>query len=116
MADKFKYVLDAAAGAGLALALLIVFVVDYALTPARGPGVNTLENVKVIPVGEMHGGKRLKLGVTPSGEFQNAFSKKPDKWDDMGKLLDELGEGYKHEVLQIGEMLNNPQGLKEYDV
>jgi hypothetical protein len=116
MADKFKYVLDAAAGAGLALALLIVFVVDYATTTrVSGPEANTLENVKVTELGGSHG-KRLKLGVTPSGEFQNAFSKKPDKWDDMGKLLDELGEGYKHDVLQIGDMINNPQALKEYDV
>jgi len=116
MLDKFKFLLEGIAAAGLAFALMLVFVVDFALTRFSGPGQNTLEGVKVTEIGGKHGAKRLKLGVTPTGEFSDAFSKKVEKWDDMGKLLDELGDGYRYDKVSIDALINNPKSALDYDV
>ena len=34
----------------------------------------------------------------------------------MGKLLDELGDGYRYDVLTIQTIATNPKKLNEYDV
>jgi len=34
----------------------------------------------------------------------------------MGKLLDELGAGYKHKVVRIEDLINNPKSVHDYDV
>jgi len=117
MSDKFKYLIEGIAGAALAFALMLVFMVDFALTMLGGPGANTLEGVKVTEIASKHrDAKRLKLGVTPTGEFADAFAKKVEKWDDMGKLLDELGDGYRYEKVSIDTLIANPKSVHEYDV
>lgn len=108
-----KYLIDAGAAAALFLALLIVFVVDW----AGHHTVDTLQNVKVIGGDKRKGDhKKLKLAVTPTAEFNDGFKK--DKWDDMGKLLDELGEGYKHDMITEDQLmqLHERSKLNEYDV
>jgi hypothetical protein len=59
--------------------------------------------------------KRLKLAVTPTGEFIDGFTKQLQKWDDMGKLLDELGEGYRHDNITMQDAINLKK-LSQYDV
>jgi hypothetical protein len=114
--SSLKYLIDAAVAFALFMALLLVFVVDrFVLSRSSAPAENTLY-VNVIDAGAKHRSKKLKLAVTPTGEFTDAFSKKVEKWDDMGKLLTELGDGYKYEELKIQDIATNPKKLAEYDV
>jgi hypothetical protein len=119
MSDKFKYVLEGAVAAALAFALMLVFVVDFALTMfGSRPGANTLAGVTVHEIGGKHGdAKRLRLAVTPTGEFPpDIVTKEVEKWDDMGKLLEDLGAGYRHENVAIETLINNPKSVHNYDV
>src|SRR5690349_17669917 len=112
-----KTVIDAAAGVGLGIALLLVFAVDALIGYfSNRVGENTLENVKAIPIARGHG-KKLKLGVTKTGEQPNPLTKQIEKYDDMGKLLGELGAGYKdYDNLEIRDLVQNPDKIKNYDV
>ena len=65
MPEALKYLIDAGAAAALFLALLLVFVVDWAFFSKSGPGKDTL-TVKVSG-GEKGVQKKLKLAVTPTG-------------------------------------------------
>jgi hypothetical protein len=108
-----KYLIDAAVAFVLFMALLLVFIVDrFVLSRSAAPSENTL-HVNVIDVSARHRNKKLKLAVTPTGDFADPFTKKVEKWDDMGKLLGELGDGYKYEELTIQEIATNPKKLAE---
>lgn len=116
MPDAIKYLIDAAVAVALFMALLVVFVVDrFVLSRSAAPTENTL-HVNVIDASAKQRNKKLKLAVTPTGDFADPFTKKLEKWDDMGKLLDELGDGYRHDTLKIQDIATNPKKLKEYDV
>jgi hypothetical protein len=116
MSDLMKYLIDAAVGAALVMALLVVFLVDLVMHWSSGPGANTLENVRPIDVSKTHG-KKLKFGVTRTGEQPNPFTRQVEKYDDMGKLLKELGSGYKDfDNLEIKDLVVNPDKIKEYGV
>src|SRR5437879_3745233 len=98
MPEMVKYLIDAAVGVALFFALLLVFAVDWMFFSASGPGKNTLPNVKEYG-GDKKEHKKLKLAVTPSGKTPKAGGVGFDLWDDMGKLLDGLGEGFKYEQI-----------------
>lgn len=116
MPDFLRPLIDAAAAIALAFALLCVLAVDYFFLGVSGPGVNTLQ-ANVIKT-KFRDPKKLRLAVTPSASFPpDPFTKKPGpKWDDMGKLLTEMGDGYKFEVLPIQDIFLNPKKLNDYDV
>ena len=112
MPDALKYVIDAIAATALFLALLVVFVVDWAFFSKAGPGANTL-NVTVTGGGKGEQ-KKLKLAVTKTGQFADGA-----KWDDMGKLLTEMGQRYSgFDKLSHEELLRRDKAktLNEYDV
>ncbi|MFO0901513.1 MAG: hypothetical protein U0939_00855 [Pirellulales bacterium] len=101
---------DLCAAAALGLALLCVFFVDWALGlgrprngegPSGGVQVKQVEQTKeeetTTPV------KRLRLAVTPA------------HFDDMGRLLRELGEGYAYDEIPLDALLDLEQ-LQPYDV
>jgi hypothetical protein len=119
MPDAIKYLIDAAVAGALFMALLVVFVVDrFVLSPSRAPTENTL-HVNVIDVNAKHRNKKLKLAVTPTASNPanpNDPLSRDEKWDDMGKLLNELGDGYRHDEVTIQDIVTNPKKLKEYDV
>jgi hypothetical protein len=94
------------------VALLFVFAVDYFFFGR--PTENTLTNVVVIEQ-KPRDFKRLRLAVTPTGTSQGKIPGTLDKWDDMSKLLTELGDGYKHDNITMDEAVN-PRKLAEYDV
>jgi hypothetical protein len=112
MPEILKYVLDAAVAAALFFALLIVFAVDWFMS---GPSKNTLENVTVNKAASQ--AKKLKLAVVKTREVQDSFGK-IQKWDDMGKLLNKLGEGYRHDLISVDEFIlkHEQNRLKDYDV
>jgi hypothetical protein len=93
---------DQAIDGGVALALLaalgVVFLLDRGSTPV---------DVKVTPVSvqvpEVPALVSLRLAVTPH------------QYDDMGKLLDQLGSGFKHKVIPLQDLEDSTK-LNDYDV
>ncbi len=117
MPDFVRHIIDLATAIALGFALFCVFLVDvFFLSGVSGPGVNTLQ-ANVIP-SKFRDPKKLRLAVTPTGVFPaDPFTKKPaEKWDDMGKLLHEMGEGYKYDELKIQDIALDPKKLNDYDV
>lgn len=93
-----KTVLDGLVAGGLAVALLLVIVLDRVLpnkTPDAAPVVMEPEPVKPRV-------KQLRLAVSET---------KKDVWDDMGKLLGDLGKGYTFQKIPIRELYD----LKRFD-
>jgi len=113
MSEPLKYLIDAAAAVGLFFALLIVFAVDWLTSGTRA---NTLTNVEVRPASTQT--KKLKLAVVKTHEGMNQLTQRREKWDDMGKLLRKLGEGYPFDDLDVLDVvkLHETNKLKEYDV
>lgn len=97
-----RLMFDAAVGAALALALVIVLIADALRSPAEKgepQAVSTVQgagHVEAEPV-------PLRLAITPP------------EFDDMGQLLDALGHGYEHEVIPYSAFLE-PGGLDGYGV
>jgi hypothetical protein len=112
MFGKNRFVVDTVAGAALGVALLLVFVIDRATRPAKDVGgANTLD-VKVLQ-GEPS--KKLRLAMTPT------YKEKTKEhgiifWDDMGRLLRELGKGYNYDEVYPKEFAHDPEELDKYDV
>jgi hypothetical protein len=115
MFGKNKPLIDALAGGGLAVILLFVFLVDRLLAPARAQ--NTLQ-VRVIDdaVRRQEAARRLRLAVTPTHREVNPVTREVLPWDDMGKMLRELGEGYRFDELRPKDLLARRELLDQYDV
>jgi hypothetical protein len=89
--------LDLAAALVLLLALAVVYVVDRAVPAESGTTVEEVSRTATVP---RHS---LSLAVTPP------------EYDDMGKLLDTLGPGYRHAGISVNELLD-PAKLSQYDI
>ena len=115
MLPFMKYVLEAAAGFALVFVLLIVFAVDhfFVAVPTRStPTANTLHVNVIEASAKQHEPKRLRLAVTPTARFENPVQ----LWDDMGKLLTDLGDGFKYEEITEKQILDKKKKLSDYDV
>jgi hypothetical protein len=98
------WLVDIALALGLGGALVAVFVVDAVLArvaPPTAPGATLV--AATAPVAAPSVAKRLRLAVTPH------------KYDDMGRLLDELGAGYRYDMLRV-EDFDKIDELRKYDV
>ncbi len=98
------WIIDIALSLLLGGALLAVFAVDAVLArvrPQESPGATLVASTK--PVAPPAVAKRLRLAVTPH------------KYDDMGRLLDELGAGYRYDLLRV-EDFDKIDELRKYDV
>ena len=115
MPDLMKYLIDGIAGVALFMALMVVFVVDKVFFSGAGRASENTLRVNVIE-DKSHGAKKLKLAVTPPGTSKKVTGKGVDLWDDMGKLLRDLGQGYRYDEVTPDEMLLNPKRLDGYDV
>ncbi|MBI1829946.1 MAG: hypothetical protein HYR84_00685 [Planctomycetes bacterium] len=113
MPESMKYLIDAGAAAGLFVALLIVFAVDWFIS---GPQKNTLENVSVKD--SKSAMKKLKLAVVKTKDYVDPLTRKKEKYDDMGKLLAKLGDGYQFDEIDTPDLarLHEANTLKEYNV
>ena len=98
-----RTVLDAAAAAGLVLALAVVFALDRGGKSSGENGLETSSNGAQTLDEKPRRARPLRLAVTPK------------KYDDMGKLLDELGTGYRWESIRYDDLLD-PEVLSDYDV
>jgi hypothetical protein len=101
--------IDLSLAGGLLVAVLAVVGLDAVL-----PGEKREEPVQQVitktetpppPVA-----RPLRLAVTPVYR-----DKKGQEWDNMAKLLDGLGEGYRYTELSMTDLVNGPR-LKEFDV
>ncbi len=98
------WIIDIALTLLLGGALLAVFAVDAVLarlTPKAPAGPMLVESTT--PVATPSVAKRLRLAVTPH------------KYDDMGRLLGELGDGYRYDNLRV-EDFDKIDELRKYDV
>jgi hypothetical protein len=109
MNPRSNFWIDASVAGGLLAAVLLVIGLDAIL-----PGVKSEEPVpKVITQIEEPPpppANPLRLAVTPV-----YVDKKGQEWDNMAKLLDNLGEGYRYTQIPTEQLLDS-QRLKEYDV
>lgn len=92
----------------IAVALLLALGVVYGLDPKKAPTpkdvVSDFKEEQVVEVIKDDAPVvRLRLGVTPAD------------FDDMGKLLDLLGDGYRHDVVQLDELLD-PEMYGKFDI
>jgi hypothetical protein len=97
MESRTRVGVDASVAAMLAVALLLVFGIDksglVAPVVQDDPGITEgPEPPKTKPI--------LKLAVTP-GEF-----------DDMGKLLQSLGEGYEYETIEAAKLIDRAENSR----
>jgi hypothetical protein len=102
-----QWVVDVGLALGLIVALAVVFAIDRTnpredLT-AQGPAA--LEQVETPDESPAQPARTLRLGVTPRGQT----------FDDMARLLDRLGEGYKYERFDLDD-LRNLTRISEYNV
>jgi hypothetical protein len=103
-----QILVDAVLAVGLLLALALVFAIDRQKAPT-GSGAGQVVQLQAVPEKPSEEPKppvrKLRLGVTPpAGGFDN-----------MGRLLDTLGEGYKYTPFDL-EDLRNADKIGDYDV
>jgi len=102
-----RLLLDLAAGAGLLIALVLVFLWHRGAANSAGPEPAHQPQVKEVVEEEDEDTvmSPLRLAVTPA---------KPE-YDDMGKLLDSLGAGYRYSRIPMDDLLD-PDKLSRFDV
>ena len=100
-----QLLLDACLTVGLLAALTLIFVIDRQAPPAVSENAQPELQVVEQPDPEPAPVRKLRLGVTPTG---GAF-------DDMGRLLDSLGEGYRYQAFPLDD-LRNRNKMSELDV
>jgi hypothetical protein len=111
MTKSDTFLLDAGVAAGLVLALFIVIVLDKVVPTAKPPAAESTPIVTTtVTEKEPEKARPLRLAVTPTQSDE-----KNGKWDDMGKLLGHLGEGYPYTMFPLQD-LYDPQKLAAYDV
>lgn len=112
-----KNLIDIAMGCALGFALLLVFLVDhFFLSHVAGPSANTLTVEVLESSGKQRDPKRLRLAVTQGGGYFDPDKHLREPWDDMGKLLKELGEGYRYDEITDDQLLQRKKSLGDYDV
>ena len=102
---SLQIVVDIALAFGLVAALAVVFAFDRGSPPVEAPADGGQLQVVEQPKAKPAPVRRLRLGVTPEGQ---AF-------DDMGRLLDSLGEGYRYEKFPLEDLLDKNK-MAEFDV
>jgi len=118
-----QFGLDAALAVGLCAALLVVVGVDALINwlhPAlpSGPAVSEVSDAteRPRPKTKPLTPRRPTLAVTkPFIGPNDPAGGNGQPWDDIGRLLDSLGEGYRYEILDQSE-LQNLETLKKYNV
>jgi hypothetical protein len=100
---SLQLLLDAGLVAALILTLLVVFGLDSLMTPANTDFSATfVEEVAAEPQQTV---RKLRLGVTPE----------VPEYDNMGGLLDSLGEGYRHVSFPLDDLLDDTK-IANYDI
>src|SRR5262249_41260323 len=122
MSDPVRVIMDSLAAVFLAMALLIVYGIDRSGRSARDPAAS--EEGNDLPVNIVtdesakkdERAKKLNLVVVETFVGKDPRTGLPQYWDDMGKLLRELGKGYDHFTLVKNPDLINPKTLEGADI
>ena len=112
-----KWLWDSLLGGGLFLALLVIILLNLGGNNVEEPDATNTLKVVVNPTKEEPVKKDLKLAVTTAEK--KYVPKNPNDvelWDDMGKLLKTLGEGYSYDSISTKAISQNEEMLKRYDV
>jgi hypothetical protein len=102
---SLQAVLDFCVPAALAIALGVVYLVDRSLDDGNNSQELEVLKIEKDPSGQSGPARRLNLGVTP---VQPEF-------DDMGRLLESLGEGYRYATFALDD-LRHFDRIAEYDI
>jgi hypothetical protein len=116
MNRNFRTCIDASAGLLLLLAIGLAVLIDRTSNPNQNQpsAKNRLKVHLVSGLEQTATSTKLRLAVTPTkkelrgGEIVG--------WDDMGRLLNQLGSGYHFDVVESVRIAENPQILDKYDV
>jgi hypothetical protein len=120
--SPLKILIDVVGGGTLVFLLLVVIGFDKwtswraarsAVEASTGP--NTLEVRDVTDTANRAPIEQKKLRLAVLTDPVNTLNTQV-VWDDMGSLLEQMGEGYKHDALRTGDVLANPKRLDDYDV
>jgi hypothetical protein len=95
--DRRRLWFDLAAALALVLAIAVVYLVDWLRPAALGPSIQEVSENVAVP--------RHSLGLAVT----------PPEYDDIGKLLDTLGTGYRHTTITLEDLLD-PAKLSRYDI
>src|SRR5437762_3198726 len=90
--------IDALAAGGLAVVLLMVVLMDRQ-SPVSGRSYtgDLVVNIVSDAVPRQGTGRKLKLAITPT--HRSVINGREEAWDDMAKLLTQLGSGYQFDIL-----------------
>ncbi|HUY90390.1 MAG TPA: hypothetical protein VMV10_16760 [Pirellulales bacterium] len=102
---SLQIVVDVALALGLVAALAVVFALDRRSPSSEAPAEGGQLQVVEEPQTEPAPVRRLRLGVTPEEPV----------FDDMGRLLDSLGEGYRYQKFPMEDLLDKNK-IAEFDV
>jgi hypothetical protein len=120
MSDPVRVIMDSLVAVFLAMALLIVYGIDRSGRGKNDPGGEVRNDLKVNVVDESsrkaETAKKLRLVVCKTFIGKHPQTFQPLPWDDMGKLLTELGKGYDHFSLVETRDLLNPNTLEGADI
>jgi hypothetical protein len=114
----FQFGIDAAVAACLCLALLAVVGIDALLNwiqPSHAASAGTPVDTTTPKVVKKAVAKPLRLAVTRPYR-ENLFGNSGESWDEIGIVLDTLGEGYRRYDLINEGTLRDLGKLKNYDV
>jgi hypothetical protein len=106
--DPARLMLDAAAAVTLVLALAVILLLDRGTAVFQGGAAEGRTEARLEVPSDEHSGAAanpLRLAVTAS-EFD---------YDDMGKLLDTLGSGYRYTPILLKDLLSAKK-LRQFDV
>jgi hypothetical protein len=104
---------DAAVAAGLMALLVAVIGLDTLLTYLNPPSAASGNDPNTTTSTTKTKTKRTRLAVTEP--YKDPFSPQLGTWDDVGKLLDSMGDGYKYDYIKETD-LNDLDKLKQFDV
>lgn len=111
----FKTAIDGVAGLGLLAALTAVVIYDRAPEVRTSSGPLAVNVVSSAPP-RQGGPRKLRLAVTPTHRDFDPATGENVPWDDMGKLLTQLGDGYKFDLVPTDKIVKTPKLLDKYDV
>ena len=111
---QFRVLIDIVGGVGLAMALLLVFFVDLLSRPSK-LYVRVFDSRSESQ--KIDRRQTLRLAVTPTQQELDPKTQETILWDDMGKMLREMGEGYQDfKVIEPNTFGDNPSPLDDIDV
>jgi hypothetical protein len=114
MKKQLTLALDVGIGVALAGALLVVYALDRRPPPDPSGG-GTADPDRALKINVLYGESPRSEAQAPPPPKPLRLAVTPRQYDDIGKLLSELGKGYQYQDVSL-EVLKNPSRAGEFDV